>query len=715
MKAVREKQKRKETPKAQALAPAVPPQRAHAWRRHAILLGALTVAALLAYSNSFSAGFVFDNSVLMKDSRIKAVTPENIDLIWNQEYWYNWSISGLYRPLSTFSYLFNYAVLGNGEHPAGYHWINFFLHAVNMALVYALSLLLLGEIGPAFAMAAVWSLHPLLTESITNIIGRSDLLSAFGVLAGFLCYVRATSASGRSRLAWLFGVMLATGIGAFSKESAVVVVAVIVIYDFTFRRDLSWGRRAPGYAAVALPLLVYFFIRDDVMSKLPATHFTFGDNPLIGADFWTSRLTAIKVLGKYLWLLVWPRHLSADYSYNQIPLFAWKFNLEDWKAIAALLACLAAAAIAVLCYRRRKTVFFFIAFFFAALAPTSNLVMHIGTIMAERFLYLPSIGFAGCLAIATYALWQRVPVSADLRRALAPATFALICVAFAARTYARNVDWHDEKSLFASAVENSPASYKAHMSLGAAWNDGSASGLAKGLTEIGEALRIVEPLPDYQNVDAAYINAGAYYRQKGDLVAHKNNEEVEPAPPEAAAWYRKSLEALQKAQQITTATNQAVRRDDLVHGRRVSEYGWYQLDVELGRTYLRVGQPRQALEALDHGRRRRPVPIFFVEMAAAWVGLGDLHKAALSMMEGLLVDPGYPRFAPGMVEFYQKLDPQGCAVRNTGKLSINLECPLVHNDICTASRNVADIYIGLNQRAKAGQIVHTAVNDLGCK
>jgi len=135
MKAVREKQKQKEAPKPPTPAPAEPPASQIPWRRHALLLGALVLAALLAYSNSFSAGFVFDNGVLMKDSRIKAVTSDNLDLIWNQEYWYNWSISGLYRPLSTLSYLFNYAILGNAEHPAGYHWVNFSLHSINIALV----------------------------------------------------------------------------------------------------------------------------------------------------------------------------------------------------------------------------------------------------------------------------------------------------------------------------------------------------------------------------------------------------------------------------------------------------------------------------------------------------------------------------------------------------------------------------------------------------
>src|SRR5207247_10555469 len=120
------------------------------------------------------------------------------------------------------------------------------------------------------------------------------------------------------------------------------------------------------------------------------------------------------------------------------------------------------AAIDISCYLRNPPVFFFVTFFFAALAPTSNLVIVIGAIMAERFLYLPSIGFAGCLVIAIYAAGRRMraPVAA-------PVALALISVAFAARTYLRNADWLDARSLWTSDVKAAPASFKTHINLGA--------------------------------------------------------------------------------------------------------------------------------------------------------------------------------------------------------------------------------------------------------
>src|ERR1035438_9476131 len=168
-------------------------------RSHALLLLALWALTLLAYSNSFRGGLIYDSSrAILRDPRIREVTSANSQLILTQFYWYN-SPNGLYRPLTTFSYLFNYAILGDGTRPAGYHWLNFGIHAVNVSLVFVLALLLLEGAGPAFAVAAIWSLHPILTESVTNVAGRADLLAACGVLAGLLCYARSNAASGRRR------------------------------------------------------------------------------------------------------------------------------------------------------------------------------------------------------------------------------------------------------------------------------------------------------------------------------------------------------------------------------------------------------------------------------------------------------------------------------------------------------------------------------------
>jgi len=468
---------------------------------------ALWTLVLAAHSNSFQAGLVFDSSpMILQDARIREATPQNLRLILTEQYWHGSTAFGLYRPLTTFSYLLNYAVFGNGTHPAGYHWVNLALHAVNVSLVYLLGLVVFETAAPSLALAALWGLHPLLTESVTNVVGRADLLAALGVLAGLLCYVKSATAAGRRKLPWVAAMVVAQAVGLFSKENAAVLPAIMLLYDLTWSQRTAWRGRALAYAALLLPFAAFFYLRGTLPMHIPAR---FLENPLMSAGFWTARLTAVKVIGKYLWLFVWPARLSADYSYNAVPLFGWHLaEWEDAKALIALTVCLGAALLAVLWYRTRKPLFFFLVFFFVALAPTSNLAILIGSIMAERFVYLPSIGLTGCVVAAIYALSRQISRRRVLAMRAAWIALGILCLACAVRTYARNFDWLDERSLWTSAVDVCPGSAKAHNNLANVWAQVPGR-LPDALVEYQVALRIE---PDYaeahNNLGLALVNSG---------------------------------------------------------------------------------------------------------------------------------------------------------------------------------------------------------------
>ncbi|HEY1341791.1 MAG TPA: hypothetical protein VGF59_29970, partial [Bryobacteraceae bacterium] len=489
-------------------------------------LFAVWAATLLAYSNSFTTPLLFDsNSAIVADPRVWSATSENVRAIVSEDYWYRDRSSGLYRPLTKLSYLFNYAVLGSGTNPGSYHLVNFLLHLANVTFVYLLVSRLpnvgrtpssapdprsglsspskkadegvgRGPLGPPHsilgaATAALWGVHPVLTESVTNVVGRADLLATFGVLAGLLCYIRSASAR-----IWLLPLSAAAAIGIFSKESAVVLLAAMVLYDVAFG-GASWRRRVEGYAAAVVPFLLYFYLRSRVQAGLIDTNIAaFVQNPLAGADFWTARVTAIGVIGRLMLLVLWPARLSVDYSYNQIPLVT-----GAWALLASVAVCVAALA-AFVCYRRSRRAFFFLAFAAAALVPTSNLLIPIGTIMAERFLYVPSIGLIACLVLALGS-WPAA------RRRL-PAIAGVLALALGARTWARNLDWTNGARLWTSAVEACPNSYMTHLALASARMSGPDP--ASVDREFDRSLAIVDPLSDQRNLTAPYSMAGTWYR-----------------------------------------------------------------------------------------------------------------------------------------------------------------------------------------------------------
>ena len=684
--------------------------------RHALLLAGVIVFTFIAYSNSFHTLFLFDNDqVILKDTRIQAVTSDNIRRILTHSYW-EANPSGLYRPLTTLSYLLNYAVLGNGASPVGYHWFNLILHFINIGLVYALGLAIFEQIPAALLLSALWGLHPVQTEAVTNIVGRADLLAGFSVLAAVLCYRKAVQSSGARYVVWLAAIMLAVTAGMFSKENAIVAVGVIALYDLTFVRGVSWRSRIPGYVAVAVPCLAFLYVRALVIANAPFVPLPFIDNPLIGAGFWTARITAVKVIGRYFQLLVWPARLSFDYSYNAIPLFGWKLSgWEDWKAVFALIACSAAAVAAIFAWRRNKSVFFGIAFFFIALAPASNLVILIGSIMGERFLYLPSVGFAVIVVWAFYAIRERLRAKTRQAESLSHHTsgvvfstaVGVILIAFAVRTYDRNLDWQDQQRFWRSAVEAAPGSYKAHIGAISNQLQVTQQDWQRSLGDVSRALATLDGLSDVQNAANAYCDAGIFYRSLGDKVKSKT---------EAADWYRKSLEALLRSEKILLAQDDKYREENARRGKPGLTFIPSVLYLELGRTYSRLSEPRKAIEAFERGRSLESDPDVLEELASAYRAAGDLRKAALALVEAMSVDPSRAQLSSKLVELYGEIDPHGCAVmRQGGSASINVNCPLVHGDLCAASRNVTGHFLRRGQKLEAAAIRRIAVQELGCE
>src|SRR5215471_14212355 len=231
---------------------------------------ALCLLVAAVYANGFANGIAGDIRGLLDDPRVHDATAENVGLIFTHTYWWPYGESGLYRPFTTLSYLFNYAILGNGASTGGYHAVNLLLHCANVLLVFTLARRLTRDARLSLFLAAVWAVQPVLTESVTNLAGRPDLLAALCVLSGFLFYLEKR---------WI-ALAAVTLIGAFSKESAVVLVGIVVLYELCFGnpRKLLWP-----LVAMLIPIQVMLFARSAALYAVPPVEFPFWDNPIVGA------------------------------------------------------------------------------------------------------------------------------------------------------------------------------------------------------------------------------------------------------------------------------------------------------------------------------------------------------------------------------------------------------------------------------------------------
>jgi tetratricopeptide (TPR) repeat protein len=625
---------------------------------------ALLALTLIAYSNSLRAEFALDNrGLILQDPRIREATSENIALILDHTYWWPSGEAGLYRPLTTLSYLFNYAILGNQDRPAGYHAVNLLLHAANTLLLFTLGLKLSRSFWPPLWGAAIWAVHPALTEAVTNIAGRADLLAALGVLAGFLMYLKS---AGGSRRAWLAGVMLATAVGVFSKESAVVIVGVIALYEIGWRRN--WRAMTLGIVAALPPIVWMLYRRSVVLAGSPPAELPYTDNPIAGADYWTGRLTALKAIGKYLLLAIWPAKLSSDYSYPAIPLA--RGSTEDWIAWIAVAA--AAAGIALL-YRWNRGAFFWAAFAAITLAPVSNLLFPIGTIMAERLLYLPLAGAMLCVALLVFRLPERMAI----------ALAALAVVGLAARSVARNANWRDDLTIAEADVGSN--SYKLHrlLALSLVTEHGD---LKRATAEADRSVALLDSLPDRENAPDAYLLDGDLHLAGGD--------------------FPRGIALLEKC----AAIDRSYDRDGRVAKTETAAYR------SLSEAYLRL---KDGAKARENARRALDLgpfdPTLYRQMAAVELQDQQPDRAVATLMAGMFLT-GDPGLSDALLKLYSDgLDRGGCSTTNgPNGPAINPACPAVRAEICSAAVEVIHTRLHAGQADLARSHRSTFAEKYGC-
>jgi serine/threonine protein kinase/tetratricopeptide (TPR) repeat protein len=631
----------------------------------------LAVATFAAYSNSLHGALIMDNALVIGlDTRLRAWTPENLRLIFSEGYWYPSFPSELYRPFTTITYALNWSVFGNADNPFGYHVFNLALHLANALLVFAIARRLTARPWLALLAAAIFALHPVATESVTNTVGRADELVTLWMLVGFWCYLRSFATVGFARAGWLLGLGLAAGLAAFSKENWVVLLAVIPLYDFIYRWPAlvgSWlGRlRAAliefalkGWIALAPALAAFVTFRGKVLADNPTYGELFIDNPIARASSWFSgEMTALKVIGRYLGLLIYPGTLSGDYSYNQIPLYGENSTLwEDQQCWIALGVIGLLLWLAWHWRRSRPLVAFGLLFFFITLLPVSNLIRPIGTIMGERLLYFPLVGFCFAAAFGLIELTGKlsaVMLSGRLRVVAAAVPLLLLLAGFGFRTYARNADWASEFSFWRSAVAASPNSFKTHKGLANAYwnrtagldNSGREAGLDEAIqrAEIGLGVLNEHPLSRDRQDNTLFCDLGMYYNLKARFLLDPTRKGG-PVAAEAATFYQKTVAVMLRAREVDTYANEASRAARLARGippEKINDVGNPRVHNQLAEAYLGLGKWEEAAKSAAYSRHLGPnQTVAYLFLGTAQYNNGQPKEAALTLLEALLLDDG---------------------------------------------------------------------------
>lgn len=403
--------------------------------------------------------------------------------------------SNYYRPLQILVYTAEYHFFG--PHPLAWHLVNTFFNTAVVALVYLL-LASLDSSLLAFWAALCFALHPMHSEPVAWIAALPELLCAFFLLLALLFYHRSRRAASPV-LPLLLGTVFFLA-ALFSKEPALLFPAILLCYEFLFPdvRPINPRRVAARLSPFLVVLIGYLILRISALG---------GFSPHQNAD--RAHLSPLElffaipaVFARYVGKLFLPIHMNYFYAFPMTTTFTL------WAFAGFLLGALLLAAF--LFFRSSLPVISLALCWFAfTLAPALSLNSVAVNFFTERYLYIPSVGFAVLAASAGIAFYSRIRLS-PLRFAFG-AGLAAIFLFYAVQTERRVALFFNNYTLLSDTVHKSSNSYIAQGQYASALYDrGDVDGALQ------HVLLAVQLKPDYE---LGHLNAGWYYTDKGNYDA----------------------------------------------------------------------------------------------------------------------------------------------------------------------------------------------------
>jgi tetratricopeptide (TPR) repeat protein len=492
--------------------------------------GLLVIAALVAYHNSFSVPFIYDDTTAI---------PGNLTI---QHLWpigpvlsppASLTTSG--RPVVNLSLAINYAF--GRTNVRGYHALNLAIHILAALTLFGIVRRTL--LGPvlrerfgasarllALTIAAIWMLHPLQTESVTYTIQRAESLMGLFYLLTLYCFIRGAESartsnaerrtpnaespttnyelptterhrlSGYSSSLWMLASVGACFLGMACKEVMVSAPLMVLLYDRTFVAGSfrqAWQKHRRLYLGLAASwLLLGYLVASTGGSRNGSAGFD------SGISWWTYALTQLGAIVHYLRLSLWPHPLIFDYGTNVVK------QAVEIIPYALVVATMVAGTIVGL--RRWPAIGFAGVWFFAILAPSSSIVPVATETMAEHRMYLPLAAVAALVVLGIYTWAGRL------------GAYVLLASAFLLGfvTLQRNEDYHSAVSIWGDTVAKLPGNPRAHNDLGEALSVSNRG--MEALQQYQEAVRLKPTYPDYHyNLGMALSGLGRVQEALGQF------------------------------------------------------------------------------------------------------------------------------------------------------------------------------------------------------
>lgn len=620
--------------------PFSPPESASNAGRRAIVLAAalIALAALAAYSGSFSAPFVFDDDASIAHNA-------TIRRLWSwpgalaPPHGGGQTVEG--RPVLNLSFAIDYAI--SGTRVWSYHALNLLIHISAGLALFGILRRILGRresvvkaafpipaLSVAFAAALLWTLHPLQTESVIYVVQRAESLMGLFYLLTLYFFIRMAAAqelggaATARAAAWGAGSVLACGLGMGTKEVMISAPLTVFLCDRTFVAHNfreAWERRAPYYLALFSTWILLGALILGEGSRGGTVGIGSGVSPLRYAQ------TQFGAIVHYLRLAVWPRPLVFDYG------AVWTTGMAGTVLPGVAVALLFAGTVAAL--KRWPAAGFLGFWFFAILAPTSSLIPGNRQTIAEHRMYLPLAAVIVPAVIGVYFLARR----------RAAVLLAAAAVVLGTATAVRNRVYASSLSLYRDTVEKRPENPYAHTNFGFALGDAGRPEEAVG--EFKEAIRLKPDLSD------AHYNLGLVLTRLGRTAEGiaEYEEAIRLKPDYVEAHYNLAL-ALAGGNRVREAIleyREVVRLQPLFADGHIG----------LGNALIQAGVPAEAADQFEAAVRAQP------DYAEAHYNLGMILVQRGQAPEGISHIEEALRLMPDFEDGHYKL---GVIFAQTGRM-----------------------------------------------
>ncbi|MBN3038155.1 MAG: tetratricopeptide repeat protein [Candidatus Omnitrophica bacterium] len=558
----------------------------------------IVITGFAVYTNSLNNGFIWDDRNLIRDnahlrswSNIPDVFSKNIGEGAATKY-------AFYRPLQTFSYMLDYSLWGLDVR--GYHLTNIVLHILVALSIFWLVNILYDNCLLSLLVSLFFVAHPIHTEAVTYISGRSDPLAAFFLISCLIFYIKCLY-TGEAP----FYVLMSLGyiFALLSREISLVFPLILLLYHYTFRKKVRIGQ----FLIILIIAISYIILRFTALRPILSNKAPVESSIL-------QRIPGFFVaLANYLRLLFLPLGLHMEYGKKV-------FLMAEPAAIVGLFIFIALITLVIKQRKGRGLVFFSISWFLVALLPNSN-IYPLNAYMAEHWLYLPSIGFFLIFSFGLVSAYKKI----NLRMSAAVLAILLLAL-YGWLTVKQNTYWREPIAFYQRLLEFDPTAQRVYNEIGLTYWARKEN--EKAIPYLKKA---IELKPDYYK---AYNNLAIAYVRIG-----KNEEAIEylekaiEIEPKYAKAYNTLGTIYLRTQKFTQAISAYKKAIEFAPGL-VEAYN------NLGLAYQKTNKRKEAISWHEKAIELKPdYANAYRNLADAYASLGQNTQAIASYKRAIELEP----------------------------------------------------------------------------